>query len=585
MQWREWNEATLREAKESNKPIFLVVGYFACYWCHVMEKKVYATPEFAAVMEEHFIPIHVDRDERPDINEIYLHARQLITKQSGWPNHVFLTPEGEPFLACGVMLEDQGRSLPKLAQEVAQRWQESEEKLREAAGYLSGIIREDLSTEVMEGDGTPDKTVADVFLNYLQTHYDESHGGFYQEPKFPQENYLLFLLSDYRHRRNDTALEMARTSLKKLAAGAINDAVGGGFHRYCTDKEWRAPHFEKMLYNQALLARCYSELYALTGKSYHRDIAEQTIDFVLRELRAPSGVFYAALDAETDGVEGAYYVWSEEELKSLLNPQEQELFSRCYGLADLPVYPGHPAAEGKALHARRHLVELANEKNRSYESLRDSLNPILAKLKVARDDRQRPQRDEKIIAGWNGLMIDALVRAARIFERDDYREAAEKAAQHLCDSLIEDTILMRVEGSGIHGYLEDYAYLESGLLSLYELTRNETWLKQARKLHRTVNQVFWDAEGGGFYTTDGTEKLIVRIHKGVDSALPAANGVMLHNILRLWEITEDEKWLGRARVIMAVYDKAMKQMPADFSTMIQAMLYLHNRKTGHELSS
>ncbi len=585
IQWHEWNEDTLAKAKAANKPIFLSVGYFACYWCHVMEKRTYSDAQLAEIINNEFIAIKVDKDVRPDVDEVYLRARALITKSSGWPNHVFLTPDALPFLACGVMLKEQGRDLSKLATEVVERWQESEPQLREAAGHVASIIRDELSVEILEGDGTPDKTVADIFQNYLSEHYDAEFGSFYGEPKFPHENYLLFLLSDYRHRGEQASLEMVQESLKKMAGGAMNDAVGGGFHRYCTDKEWRAPHFEKMLYNQALLGRCYTELHVLNNKPYHRDIAQQTIDFVLRELTAPSGAFYSALDAETNGVEGAYYAWTEEEINGLLDDDERNLLSKCYGLADLPEHAGHEAVEGKAIYARQHLVALANEKQRSYESLRDSLSPVLGKLKASRDMRKRPDRDEKIIAGWNGLMIDTLVRASQAFERDDYLQAALKAATHLCETLIEDTILLRLEGSTIHGFLEDYAYFEAALLSLYEITRDEQWLVQARKIHRITNQVFWDADKGGYFMTDGVENLLVRIHKGHDTGLPAANGVMLHNILRLWELTEDEKWLGRARVIMAVYEKAMKEFPADYSTMIQAMLYLYKRRTGHELSS
>lgn len=584
IKWFDWNEETLAKAKEENKPIMLSIGYFACYWCHVMEKRTYGDADLALILNSHFIPIKVDKDERPDIDEIYIRARNLITKNSGWPNHVFLTPDGLPFLACGVMLKEQGRDLAALCKEVSEKWIENEQALRDASGHVATIIRDELSSEILEGDGTPDRSVVGVFHDYLSKHYDIEHGSFYDAPKFPHENYLLFLLSEYRHRGDDSSLEMVRLSLKRMAAGAINDSVGGGFHRYCNDNQWRAPHFEKMLYNQALLGRCYAEVYQLAGREYHKDIAEQTLDFVLRELTAPSGAFYAALDAETDGVEGAHYVWTEEELQSLLTEEEQALFSKCYGLADLPEYPGHPAAPGKALYARRHLVALANEKNRSYESLRDELNPILAKLKASRDRRKRPDRDEKIIAGWNGLMIDTLARASKIFKREDYLQAALKAANHLCETLIERTILLRLEGSDIHGFLEDYAYFEAALLSLYEITHDEKWMTHARTLHRTTNTIFWDSEKGGYFMTDGTENLLVRIHKGHDTGLPAANGVMLHNILRLWEITEDEKWLARARVIMAVYQKEMKTHPVDFSTMIQAMLYLYTRKTGHELT-
>ncbi len=577
IQWHEWNEETLAEAKSANKPIFLKVSYFACYWCHVMEEKTYSDSQLAKILSEKFIAISVDKDERPDIDEVYLHARQLITKQSGWPNHVFLTPDGHPFLACGVMLKEQGRDLVSLCHDVANRWQQAQVPLRQAAAQITEIIHEEFSSEYSTSDGTPDKQVVPKFRAYLDSIYDEPNGGFYGEPKFPHENYILFLLADYRHRQNAESLQMARNSLKKMAAGAMNDAIGGGFHRYCTDKEWRAPHFEKMVYSQALLARCYTELYDADHKEYFRDIAQQTLDFVLRELTAPTGAFYAALDAESNGIEGALYVWQEKELFELLDSHERDLLSKCYGLADLPEHVGHPPVQGKALYARQHLLALAHEKNRSYENLRNSLLPIFTKLKYYRDKREFPQVDTKVIASWNGLMIDSLVRASITFNRPDYLAAAEKAALYLHATLIEDALLMRLKHSTIHGFLEDYAYFESALLSLFEATKQKHWFDKAVNLHQTTDKLFWDNDKGGYFISDGLAPLFVRVHKAYDNGLPSANGVMLQNILRLWEMSEDEKWLGRARVIMAVYEKAMKDLPADFSSMIQAMLYLFKR--------
>ena len=585
IQWREWSDDVLAEAKQQNKPIFLSVGYFACYWCHVMEKQSYQDEAFAKIVNASFIPVKVDKDVRPEIDMIYQRARELITRSAGWPNHLFLTPEGLPFFAAGVMLPGKERAPARMVEEVAQRWQQAEPQLREAAAHISAVIAQELSAAVMEGDGTPHKEVAPQFLQYLQNVYDDEAKGFYQEPKFPHENYILFLLAYYRHLKDDSALEMAAHSLKHMAAGALNDAVGGGFHRYCSDREWSVPHFEKMLYTQALMGRCYAELHALTGKPYHADIAMQSFDFVLRELRAPSGVFYAGVDAETSGVEGAYYVWTEEELQAVLEPAETELLSKCYGLADLPHHPGHPPVEGKAIYARQHLMALANEKNRSYENLRDELQPILLKLRAVREARERPDIDMKIIAGWNGLMIDALARASQILQRPDYLEAALKAAEHLCDTMLEETLLLRLEGSKTHGFLEDYAYVEAAFLTLHEITGVEHWLRKAQNLQYSVDGMFWDNEKGGYFMTDGLEGLLVRVHKGHDTGLPAANGVMLHNLLRLWEDTEQEVWLARARMIMGTYERDMKEMPADYSTMIQAMLYLYARRTGAEVKA
>ena len=580
IQWHEWNEETLEQAKTQNKPIFLSVGYFTCFWCHVMEQQVYSSPALVGILNDHYIAIKVDRDDRPDIDEIYMYARQLITQHSGWPNHVFLTPEGAPFMATGVMLPQEGKkSLAEVVEEVQSRWQENEPAIREAAEQIADIIRAEFSQGVAEGDGTPDKTAADDFFKYLQQHYDGELGGFYAEPKFPHESYLLFLLAYHRECSSDEALAMATQSLKKMAAGGIYDHLGGGFHRYTIDREWQVPHFEKMLYNQALLGQCYAELFEQTNKPYHRDIAVETIEFVLRQLHSPEGAFYSALDAETDGIEGAYAVWKEEEIKELLSPQEQELFAKCYGLVEVPPQPGHPDPNGSVIYARQHLMALANEKNRSYESLYAELRPLLDRLLEARLERKKPDVDTRIIAGWNGLMISTLAKVSQVLEKPNYLDIAIKAADFIVQNLqVEGNAMARCWRDGKaygHAHLRDYAYMESALLSLFEATGENKWLEQAQKMHHQVDEIFWDTEGGGYFVTDGSENLLVRIHRGHDTGLPSASGYMLHNLMRLYDITEDESWLAKARMITAVYNGRMKEMPADYSTMLQALLYLY----------
>ncbi len=579
--WHRWGQEALAKAKKENKPVFLCVGYFTCFWCHVMEHHIYSDPVFAAEMNRNYICIKVDRDERPDIDEVFMLARQLITNHSGWPNHVFLTPDAEPFMAVGVLTKKpgEGRSLLDVANDIAQKWKESEPAIRQAAGQVAQVLRQELSSSGMMGMSTPDKTVTEDFMAYLCKCYDEEHGGFYTQPKFPHENYLLFLLADYRYRKDDTALEMAALSLKKMAAGGIYDHVGGGFHRYTEDRAWSLPHFEKILTDQALHARCFVELYEITGKSYHRDIAQETLDFALAELHAPEGGFYAALDAETNGVEGAYYVWKEEDLQQILSQKEAELFAKCYQLNELQEIPGHPKADGSVLRARQHLVALANEKNRSYESLHQELQPIIAKLREVRSKRQKPDLDRKIITGWNGLMIETLAEASKILGRSDYLEAALKAAEFVLRALrTQDGGLARQwQESGIkdHGYLEDYAYMESAMITLYEVTMDKKWLQQAIELHQLTDRLFWDEVNGGYYVTDGTENLLVRIHRAHDNGLPSASGEMMHNLLRLYDVTEDELWLSKARVMMAAYHGQMKAIPQDYSTMLQAILYLY----------
>jgi hypothetical protein len=579
IQWHDWSDATFEKAKAENKPIFLSVGYFTCFWCHVMENRVYKNPLLAKTINDHFIPIKVDRDERPDIDEIYMRARLLITKHNGWPNHVFLTPEAEPFLAAGVLLDKEGSSpLHSIASQVFTQWNENETAVRDAARQIAAVVIEEFAQGVEEGESMPDGAAADHFYDYLEQQYDHDAGGFYASPKFPHENYLLFLLSYHRQTNHQHALDMVAQSLKKMAAGSIHDMVGGGFHRYTNDREWQIPHFEKMLYSQALTGRALIELYEQTRLPYHEDIARSTLDFVLRELIAPNGAFYSAIDAETDGVEGAFYVWQEEELQNLLRSEEQEIFARCFGLADLPSQPGHPAPEGAALYARQHLMALANEKRRSYEQLRDSLAPILKRLYTLREERSKPDIDIKIISGWNGLMIDTLARAGHALEEPRYTEAAIRAAETILQELrIDGGFLARCqkeEETLGHAHLRDYAYMEAGLISLYETTHDSQWRDEAIALNEQVDQLFWDRSGGGYYVTDGTENLIVRIHRGHDEGLPAASGIMLHNLTRLYEITQDDRWLDRAKTIARVYQKRMLEVPEDYATMLQALLRL-----------
>lgn len=580
--WQHWDDATLAHAKAENKPIFLSIGYFSCYWCHAMDHQVYSEPALAEVLNRDFIPIKIDKDERPDLDEIYMLARQLVTGHSGWPNHVFLTPEANPFLATGVMMRKAGtgKSLQDMVVEVSKKWGENQPAIIQASQQIAKVLQEELSmTDASSSFVKPDKTVTDNFFKYLQENYDAEHGGFYSSPKFAHENYLLFLLADYRYRKDMGALEMAAQSLKKMAAGGIYDHIGGGFHRYTEDREWNVPHFEKMLTTQALQARCLVELYEISGKAYHKNLTTQTLDFVLRELRDPKGGFYSALDAETDGVEGAYYVWQEHELQKLLNQRQRELFAKCYRLLDIPQQPGHPAVLGGALRARQHLVALANEKNRSYESLHEELVPIFATILEARSQRQRPERDEKIITAWNGLMIETLAEAGRILERADYLQAAKEAAEFIWKELrLDGGFIARFWHAGKasdHGYLEDYAYLESAFISLYESTQDKSWLDKAMALHSKTDELFWDAAKGGYFITDGKENLLVRIHRAHDNGLPSASGEMLHNTLRLYDLTADEQWLGKAHVMIETYQHAMQKTPQDYSTMLQAMLYLY----------
>jgi len=578
--WYPWGEEAINLAKKLNKPIFLSVGYSTCYWCHVMERDVFENESIAMLMNEWFVNIKVDREERPDIDEIYMKARQLITREAGWPNNMFLTPDLDPFFGGGTFASDNRYGtvpFTEILQWIDNSWKNDNAKVLESASQVTMAVRTlmehyDPPVERIEDPMKP----AEKLFHYLCEHYDDREGGFYQAPKFPHEGYYQFLFEYHRKTGNKEALEMASLSLKKIAAGGIHDQIGGGFHRYAVDRYWRVPHFEKMLYNQALMVDAYTDSYELTGKAYHKDIAADLIRFVLHRMRDEGGAFYSALDAETDGIEGAYYAWEESELQALLSEEEFVLFQKCYALAEVPTFPGHHALKGKVIHARDHLIQLANDKNIPYEELHAKLKPIHAKLLAARDKRKLPHLDKKIIASWNGLMIEALAKAGKVFGEKSYIEAAAKAASFILEKMhLPDGRLSRIWGYGEaleHAYLEDYSFLIAGLLSLHQATGEKRWLEQAIALEDTAEKMFHDDAHGGYFYTDGDEHLIARIKTAHDSAIPSCTGVMLQNLDILYALTKDASYKAIADKLALTYWNSMNDHPADYVAMIQGMI-------------
>ena len=538
--WYPWGDEAIARARSEDKPILLSIGYSTCYWCHVMEREVFENPAIAALMNRTFINIKVDREEHPQLDEIYMTARQLMTHEGGWPNHVFLNHDLKPFHAGGTYgaLDAYGKpAFPRLIEWLHDSWvnkrDEVESNATEAARVMETFLVQQAASATAE-DFLP--KIRDVRA-VLTKNFDEKSGGFYKAPKFPQENFLQFLLAHFEFSGDTDSLDMAAFSLAKMASGGIYDHVGCGFHRYAVDKDWMVPHFEKMLYTQALLTRSYAETARITGNPFFADIARSVCEYIAGPFTDGGGAFYAALDAETDGMEGAYYAWTREEIESILTPEEAAFFVHHYGLAEIPHFHGHKHPEGEVIFARAPFPEMALAQNISYTELAGLAGQVLNKLLAVRNLRQSVARDEKIIIGWNGLMIDALAYAGKTLGNEDYIARARKAADYiLANGLDNEGKLTRciIAGQALHlSTLDDYAYFIKGLLSLHQASGDASLLATAKTLMERAEELFADEKNGGFFLTQLADEVIIRIKNGDDSALPNANAVMAENYLTL----------------------------------------------------
>ncbi len=494
--WYPWGPQAIDRARAENKPILLSIGYSTCYWCHVMEREVFENLSIASLMNRHFINIKVDREEHPELDEIYMTARQLMTHEGGWPNNVFLTPDLKPFFAGGTYGPDDAYGkpgFPRMLEWLHYAWTTQEVQVRETADKVAEMMKPHLIFSpplTLPLRGRDVAKQAQQLFALFKEHHDERSGGFFQAPKFPHECFLSFLLGYYEATGDIAALDMVTLSLQKMAAGGIYDQVGCGFHRYAVDKEWYVPHFEKMLYNQAQLARIYTDAARLSGNPYLADIAGSILDFVGGPFTDGNGAFYSGIDAETDGVEGAYYAWTAEELQELLTPDEIQFLTTFYALADIPQFPGHKHTEGQVIMARKALDLAAREQQMPYVQLAAMSGQLMNKLLEARNKRKAPRLDDKIIVSWNGLMIDAFAHAGKVFERPEYTARAAKAANFLLEHAIDNEgELKRIVAGGhaqIDATLEDYAFLAKGLLALWRADSNDNWLESAGRSWRAL---------------------------------------------------------------------------------------------------
>lgn len=582
--WYPWGPEAINRAQREQKPIFLSIGYSTCYWCHVMERKVFSNPEIAAIMNEHFINIKVDREERPDLDEVYMTATQLMTQGGGWPNSVFLTPDLEPFYAGTYFPPEDlpGRpGFPNILNAMNTAWQDRREYVTSHAGKVAQAIQAIQRDFFVPVDSiAADEHLVDRTFARLNTRYDAQNGGFGGAPKFPPAMRLELLLAEYRRTGDDQHLAMVTQTLDVMMHSGMYDHIGGGFHRYATDSKWRIPHFEKMLYNQADLARVYLLAYDVTDKVAYQLVAEDILAYVSREMIGNDGAFYSAMDSETDAIEGQYYLWTEEAIRETL-ADEADLFFQMYTLAPMP------EGEGAVIYMNRSLEETASHTGLSVDQLRQHRQTMSAALLSVRAGRKKPLVDTKVLAAWNGHMIDTFAYAALVTGKAAYQDIATRAMDfilaHMRDSEGQLRRVYRDGQTKQDGFQEDYAYLVRALTRLYEATDDRRWLTEAQTLTDLMLKTFWDETHGGFYFTDGREALIVRTKNPYDGARPSGNAMAAHALLELSRHTEQPLYRTRAGQLFKSFAGQMKENSGRFPYMISAVhayLYGHNTSTG-----
>ena len=553
--WRPWGQEALDKAQTEDKPILLSIGYSACHWCHVMERESFEDERIAGMMNDNFVSIKVDREERPDIDNIYMNAVQALTGSGGWPLTVFLTPDGRPFYGGTYFPPDDNRgmvSFPRLLTAMADAYKNKRGDVIQATQQLISRVQQMSEVPRAQEPLSPD-VLHQAFQN-LVSNYDFQNGGFGSAPKFPQPMTYEFILRYHKLTNSPRALEMVELAASRMATGGIYDQIGGGFHRYSTDPYWLVPHFEKMLYDNALLVRLFLHLFQATQNEFYRRIAEETLDYVIREMRDPAGGFYSSQDADSEGEEGKFFVWSNDELTLILGDKDTDLISGYWGVSETGNFEGR-----NILNVPQGAESYAAEAGISPEALAATITSAKAKLMEARERRIHPGRDDKALTAWNGMILRSFAEAASILERDDYRQAATDCAEFLLRELVSNGRLLRTYKDGkahLNGYLEDYAYLADGLLYLYEATFDDRWLTEARRLADGMIDLFWEQAENGFYDTGRDhEDLVVRPRDVFDNATPCGSSVAVDMLLRLSVFTGDGEYSRRASSAL----RAMRQ--------------------------
>jgi hypothetical protein len=573
--WYPWGEEAFERARRENKPVLLSIGYSACHWCHVMEHESFENPEIAGLMNELFVSIKVDREERPDLDSIYMQVTQAMTRGGGWPMTVFLTPEGMPFYA-GTYFPPVDRhghpGFPRVLAQLARAFHEQPESVARTTGQVRELLEG--AADALARSGQLDPAQLDQAFDVLAEAYDEENGGFGGAPKFPPSMTLELLLRYHRRTtprgQPSRALQIVEHTLVQMARGGVYDQLGGGFHRYAVDAHWLVPHFEKMLYDNALLARLYVMAFQETGQRFYRRIAEEILDYVAREMTSPEGGFHSTQDADSEGVEGRFFVWTPDELSAALGPDEARIAAAYWGVTEHGNWEHHTI-----LNLLHDPSEAAGRLGLTDDELRLAIERIRPKLLAHRERRVRPGRDDKILTSWNGLMLRAFAEAAAALGLDRFRQTAERNAGFILSTLRVDGRLRHSYTDGrarFNGYLEDYAYFADGLLALYEATFETGWLVEARSLVDQMIERFADEANGGFFdTSHDHERLISRPKELYDGATPSGNAVAVDVLLRLALLTGDASYHDRARRSLEAMAPLAGRAPQAFGRWLCAL--------------
>ncbi len=590
--WYPWGEEAFQRAREEEKPIFLSIGYSTCHWCHVMERESFENKLVAAVLNEHFVSIKVDREELPNVDRVYMTFVQASTGSGGWPLSVWIDPTLKPFFGGTYFPPESGMGRPgfkDILVRIGETWKKDRGKLIAMGTQNLNALRAQINTS-NEPPGELSGSLLDGGFSYFLENYDTRRGGFGSAPKFPRPVNFNFLLRYHARTSNEPALQMSLHTLREMAKGGMHDHIGGGFHRYSVDERWHVPHFEKMLYDQGQLAISYLEAYQITREEVYADTARDVLDYVLRDLTHPEGGFYSAEDADSmidsshpdEKYEGAFYVWTEKEVEELVGREKAKLFNFHYGVNSNGNVLADPHGEFRKkniLYVAHSIDETARSTGSSIEEVKRVLSFAQEKLFKARGTRPRPHLDDKVLAGWNGLMISALSRGSQILQEGRYLEAAHKACSMILEKLLDSSSgrLRRRYRDGEVGFeasSEDYAFVIQGLLDLYETSFEIRWFQSAMSLQKKQLELFWDPEDGGFYSGTGEDpSVLLRMKEDYDGAEPSANSISVLNLLRLNQITGSDEWQQKAKKGISIFASRLKSYPQAMPQMLVALDY------------
>ncbi len=573
--WYPWGKEALQKSKKEQKPIFLSIGYSACHWCHVMEKESFENALTANLMNEHFINIKVDREERQDLDHIYMRAVQLLTGRGGWPMSVFLTPDLKPFYGGTYFPPEDKHGLPsfnKILAGVAHAWRS---KKAEIIGSSEDLLKSIVQIQTQADSSSPSFSLEQLIENSIhkiEANFDPVFGGFGNAPKFFHSMDLQLVLQQYSKTKKPELLNVLTKTLSSLAEGGIYDQLAGGFHRYSTDREWLVPHFEKMLYDNALLAGLYIEAFRITKNAMHSRIACETLDYIQKEMTSDEGGFFSTQDADSEGVEGKFYVWSKKEILSLLGTETGEIFCKIYSVTEEGNWE-----HTNILHLKKSFEESAAEMGFDLQELEDTLAFAKRKLSSHRSSRIAPNKDEKIILSWNAMMIDTLARASKTFSNEQYLSSAEKCAEFILTKMKNSDGLLHSYKDGksiLKAYLDDWGFFIHALVSLYECTQNEKWLRQAKELSTQLLETFYEPSQKEFFFTGKYETdLILRPKEFHDGATPSATGITFTALSRLGKILGDDSLLNIVSQSFGCFAGAIEAQPGPFSQMLFATGY------------